>query len=113
MDTTTAIGLGTSVAFYFSRYIWSTIPRAISVAGFVGGLVILAAGFLGLKPPHLAAVLFLIGLLFIGGAIHVLLGRQDGSGGNGKKPGANQVGDIPNNQGIVTQGQTGDNRLSK
>jgi len=81
-------------------------------AGIAAGLFLLIADLMTpeMKPNIFASGLFLIGLLCIGGSLDVWYRQKHNVAGMRESPqDTNTVGNIPNNHGIITQGQTGDN----
>jgi hypothetical protein len=78
-------------------------------AGVVAGILLLIADLTvpEMKPQIIASGLFLVGVLFIGASFDVWL-KQRPTVADASRTG-NIMGNVQNNQGIVTQGQTGDN----
>jgi hypothetical protein len=111
-------GIGISIAFFFTRYLVSVMPKSVAWAGVVAGLLIVLADLmvLEMKLSGGAIALFLIGALCIGGAVHLSLrAKADSTDKKDPAPAStnNKIGDINGNKGIITQGQTGDNKMSK
>jgi hypothetical protein len=114
-------GLGISVTFFFVRYAVPAMPRIVAWAGVLAGIVVMLAEMLNpaMKPPLSSVALFVIGVLCLGGATHLYVHRNDAK--QAEKPGAaqdagnngNQMGDVDNNKGVITQGQRGNNTISK
>jgi hypothetical protein len=71
------LALGVTVTLPFMQWAVPTIPRVVAYAGVAGGLFVMLLEFMGteMRPPLSAIILFLIGLLCIGGAVHLYLTR--------------------------------------
>lgn len=67
------LALGVTVVLPFLQWAFPAIPRIIAVTGVVGGVTVMFAEFLdpAMKPPFPVVILFLIGILCIGGAAHL------------------------------------------
>jgi hypothetical protein len=113
-----AYGIGISIAFFFLRYAVPVMPKSIAWAGFAAGILVILSNFLGpeMRPSLAAIALFLVGALCIGGAVHMSLKPKSASADTGDQTpasGGNTMGSVSGNKGIVTQGQSGDNNISK
>jgi hypothetical protein len=75
LDQDLSIGTAISIIFGFLRWRFPTIPKHTAEAGIVAGGLLILADAMGpsMKPNILAAGLFLIGVLFIGGSLDVWL----------------------------------------
>jgi hypothetical protein len=71
------------------------------------------------RPPVGSVVLFLVATICMAGAIHLYVTRAEVEQSKITEPAQdiggnrNQTGNIDGNRGIFTQGQTGDNAISK
>jgi hypothetical protein len=110
-----AYGAAISIIFAFVRWAIPTMPKSIAWSGVAAGLVVLLTAWLmpqmNLTLPVIA--LFLLGTIFIGGAVHLAMKpkTQDQAPLVGT-PG-NTMGNVNGNKGITTQGQQGDNSMER
>jgi hypothetical protein len=109
----TASGVAISIIFAFFRYAVPVMPKAVAWAGVGAGAIILIAGWVvpEMKITIPVVVLFLVGMLLIGGAIDLALRGASASDANALLPGSNNMGPVTGNKGIVTQDQRGDNAM--
>jgi hypothetical protein len=111
-----ASGVAISVISTFIRWALPVVPKPIAWGGVGAGIVVLLAVWalpqMNITLP--AVGLFLIGVLCIGGAVNMSLRPNPTQNESGAAASTtNQAGDVPNNSGIVTQGQRGDNAIGK
>lgn len=94
------------------------MPRPVAWGGVIGGLLVLLVAIapihMNLSPPVIA--LFLVGAICIGGAVHLALKPKAPT--QSPAPAApaaagNTMGNINGNNGIITQGQKGDNSIDR
>jgi hypothetical protein len=107
-------GVGISVIFAFLPWAMPIMPKPVAWSGVLAGAIIFLQD--ALMPQinvTLSAIgLFLIGLLCIGGAIHLsLVPKATSAVPVATTPATNRMGDVRDNKGIVTQGQEGDNAI--
>ena len=117
-DLNFGIGPAISLLCWFLRYRLPTMRKHIADGGIVAGALLIIADLMvpEMKPNVLAAGLLLIGLLFVGGALDVWLNQKPGApvrAGSASIEPKNNMGGVSENEGIVTQGQRGDNSISK
>jgi hypothetical protein len=69
------LALGVTFVLPFLQWAVPTMPRILAYAGVAGGIIVMLAEFLDptMKPPFGAVILFLIGILCIGGAAHLYM----------------------------------------
>jgi hypothetical protein len=69
------LALGVTVVLPFAQWLAPTMPKHVAYAGMAGGILIMFAEFLdpSMKPPFSVVILFLVGVLCIGGAAHLYL----------------------------------------
>jgi hypothetical protein len=67
------LALGVTFVLPFLQWAVPTMPRILAYAGVAGGITVMLAEFLDptMKPPFSVVILFLIGVLCIGGAAHL------------------------------------------
>jgi hypothetical protein len=112
MNGMAGTGVGVSVISLFLRYAVGIMPKAVAWTGVAIGVLIVVLDSFGMKLGMGVIILYVIGALCIGWALHLTFWT-------GSKPVAtlapsgNTIGDINGNQGIITQEQTGDNRMAK
>jgi hypothetical protein len=106
------VGVGISVAFFFLRYAVPVMPKSVAWVGVVAGAWIVLADLLGMKLGIAAIVLYVVGAVCIGGALHLTFGGGNRSETASASSG-NTIGEVRGNRGIITQGQTGDNKVGK
>jgi hypothetical protein len=91
-------------------------------AGILAGLSVALMGLVedAMRPPLGSVVLFMAAALCLGGAIHLYLHRTNNVKSSDSlgpvqadRASRNQMGNVHGNKGVVTQGQTGDNAISK
>jgi hypothetical protein len=111
-----AYGVGISIVFAFVRWAVPVMPKPIAWAGVVAGIVIVLVDLFmpDFKLTIPAIALFLIGMVCIGGAVHLAMKpKQNADAGiDQPSPSGNQMGTVKNNRGIVTQDQKGDNAIN-
>ena len=87
------VGLGVAVLMPFAQWAVPVMPRSVAYAGMIAGVIVMLSEvlseFLGpeMRPPLSAALLFLVGTLSIGGAVHLYMHRA----GEKPVPGAAQA----------------------
>lgn len=91
------------------------MPKHVADGGIAAGIILITVDVLmpQMKPNLLAGALLLIGCLFIGGAIEVWRSQTVPFAVKGPSSSGNKMGTVRDNDGIVTQGQKGDNSISK
>jgi len=69
------LALGVTFVLPFLQWAVPTMPKIVAYAGVTGGILVMLAEFLdpAMKPPFPAVILFLIGVLCIGGAAHLYI----------------------------------------
>lgn len=69
------LALGATIVLPFLQWAVPSMPRVLAYAGVAGGIAVMFAEFLGptMKPPFSVVVLFLTGVLCIGGAAHLYI----------------------------------------
>jgi hypothetical protein len=112
MNTVVGTGIGISVISLFLRFAVSAVPRAVAWAGVVAGVWLLAVDLFGVKIGIGVAALYVLGALAIGWALHLTFWSGSKEVVAPRSSG-NTMGDIRGNKGIITQGQTGDNKMGK
>lgn len=112
MDAVTGTGIGISVISLFLRYAIGIMPKTVAWAGLFAGAWIVVADQFGMKLGLGAIVLYVVGAICIGWALHLTL-RVGPKPSPASTSWGNTIGDITGNKGIITQGQTGDNKVDK
>jgi hypothetical protein len=71
------LALGVTVILPFMQWAVPSMPRVITYAGVIGGISVMLSEFLGpeMRPPLSAVLLLLVGVLCIGGAVHLYMQR--------------------------------------
>jgi hypothetical protein len=95
------------------------VHKRVSEAGLAAGFLLLIADLVvpDMKPNLLPSLVFVAGLLLVGWSIEMWQ-HQRKSSPVGVPPTSDteppeRMGSAPDNRGIITQGQTGDNSISK
>lgn len=106
-------GTAISAVFFFLRYLLPSIPRPIAWSGVAAGVVVLIldTGF-EMKLTFSVVSLYLLGFLIIGLATYLAI-NKDHDSSETSSPAKNQMGEVKNAGGIITQDQKGDNSISK
>lgn len=108
-------GAAVSIIFAFLRWAVPAMPRQIAWSGVIAGIVILLVGWLmpqmNITLPVIA--LFLLGTIFIGGAVHLAMKPKTPDEASVGGTSGNTMGNVNGNDGIITQGQHGDNSLDR
>ena len=105
-------GIGISLVSVCLRYVVTVMPKPIAWAGIFAGTALIFTDFFVpmIKPTPTAGVIFVIGCFCIGLSIYLSL--QSGPTPTASQPApANAMGNVGNNSGIISQGQTGDNEV--
>src|SRR5262249_52113745 len=112
MNTAVGTGIGISVISLFLRFAVPAVPRAVAWSGVAAGVWLLFLDFFGVKIGIGVAALYLGGALAIGLALHLTFwaGSKEVAAPSSS---GNTMGDIKGNKGIITQGQTGGNKMGK
>jgi xanthosine utilization system XapX-like protein len=114
-DLSFGIGTAVSILFAFLRYRFPTMGKHTAEAGIAAGILLIIADIMvpDMRPALPAAAMFLIGCLCIGASIDLWI-NQNKTGDKIPSPiNSNNLSNVNNNRGIVTQSQNGDNTLSK
>jgi hypothetical protein len=113
MDQNLGFGVGIAILFAFLRWALPALPKVTAWSGVIAGAIIVLVTWtmpqMNITLPVIA--LFVLGTIFIGGAVHLALKPKNlDSGAVSSGPG-NTMGDVHGNTGIITQGQHGDNKI--
>jgi hypothetical protein len=110
-------GLAFSFAFGFAKWAWPTMPKPVAWSGIIGGAMVFIACLIwpDMKISAPAILLFLAGSLCYGGAWHFAFSsapKPEPTKTENIAP-THSIGDVKDNQGIITQGQHGDNAIHR